>query len=732
MTGQSFILLPDCGVSYIDPQNASSHPSTNKDTLVYRQYFPADSVLRSYSVDINAFGGQQPDRVSVFAILPDSSLKTLGRMAFGKCADCVDGFALVYNDSLWVEGENDKAVMDLWLQSLGQPGFALGNNLQTLAGVGRISGEIPFCAIGIFMEFVISSSSVNSTTEFSTHIFCLTEGPKCSVEKKVLVDCAKDSLFLEAVFPEPCWSASAQVSWITPQGRVTTGKTVALPLSGNQGKHFLRIEDDCCTYFDSVWIDNALFLSAGPDTSVCPGETLSLAGTGGFGHHWEDPRGIAHQDSILKLQDVNKGHSGRYVLFGSNENGCLASDTMELKVYIPEEPLTDIQPPCIGDSVLLGLQNPAAFKNITWVHPDGHEITNPILSNFSASDAGDYTLIALDTNGCNSQKTLTLQSGSLPELTFDIVESCDSQRIVMSPPTYSYVWNTGQLGPYLATASAGSFQVTVTGATGCVVTQVIEVPEPDGPGVNLVVTHPKCPNDFGTIDIEPDDPGRPLIYSIDGGESYHLSGTFDKLIPGKYFLSIQDDLGCMVNQQAEIMAPDTLGVSLDSTEIRVKPNTHIKLRATVIGSYNLIQWVPEQIDSGEPEVSFVASHNLDIRVIVEDQRGCKASTALPLSIVLGEAYAPNAFSPNGDGVNDRFTLYSDTSSGEIIEQISIYDRWGNTLFAGRELPLSEEGAGWDGKVRGRIMPPGPVAYFGVIRYPNGARRQLQGVVNLIK
>jgi gliding motility-associated-like protein len=53
-------------------------------------------------------------------------------------------------------------------------------------------------------------------------------------------------------------------------------------------------------------------------------------------------------------------------------------------------------------------------------------------------------------------------------------------------------------------------------------------------------------------------------------------------------------------------------------------------------------------------------------------------------------YIPNAFTPNGDGVNDVFHVY-----GTGIESFSliIYDRWGATVFSTTDITK-----GWDGKV----------------------------------
>ena len=89
-------------------------------------------------------------------------------------------------------------------------------------------------------------------------------------------------------------------------------------------------------------------------------------------------------------------------------------------------------------------------------------------------------------------------------------------------------------------------------------------------------------------------------------------------------------------------------------------------------------------------------------------------------------------SPNNDGVNDRFTLYSDNGSGEIIEVLRIFDRWGNQVFAADQINLSDESLGWDGNFQGKPAKPQVYVYQALIRYVNGAERWVTGDVTLIR
>lgn len=732
MRAQSVLELQECGVSYIDPQDDLGNTQPSQDTLAYTEYFPDDTLLRAYYIDINAFGGQQVDRARVFALMPDGSRKALGSLSFGNCIGCVDGFALVENDSLLVQGVNDVNTMNLWLQSLGQPPYALPANLQTFTGVGRLSGQLPFCAKGLRVEFVVFSNPTSTSTEFSTHIHCPEVVRSCVIEKEVEVDCQKDSITLRALLPPDCFSGPLQVEWSNSNGWSSDSIAARLPLSGNEGMYYLRVEDDCCTYVDSVLVENPDFAQAGADQLICQGTTASLQGGGGISHFWERPDGSTEDGAALAIPNALGTDSGPYILHAFNEEGCEDTDTLLLTVNVPPTPEILFEEVCLEDTLLLRLGNDSLFNQIVWAGATGNNIPNGILYSFQPSDIGAYTLAATDSLGCEIRETFDVFGFTPSDIESVVEESCDSTRIYLFPNTYQYVWNNGQSGSTLATAAGGSFLVSITDDQGCSTTQIFDLPAPDGPDVEIELEQPLCPNDYGGIRFVPADPDQPLIYSIDGGETYELSPRFNKLLPGAYSLAIQDGLGCIREQTVELLSPDTLAVALNISELNVRPNTPVSLSTEVIGNVLRYQWLPKEIDTESPVSNFLARQDMDVRIIVEDGRGCKASDGFQLTIVLGDIYIPNAFSPDGDGRNDRFTFYSDNGSGEIIERLRIYDRWGALVYEGEELFLNDESTGWDGRYGEKNMNPGVYAYQGVVRFGNGAKRAFKGDISLVR
>ncbi|PHN07537.1 T9SS type B sorting domain-containing protein [Flavilitoribacter nigricans] len=120
------------------------------------------------------------------------------------------------------------------------------------------------------------------------------------------------------------------------------------------------------------------------------------------------------------------------------------------------------------------------------------------------------------------------------------------------------------------------------------------------------------------------------------------------------------------------------------------------------GQFLLYRW---QDNSRLPV--FAVEEGGTFRVDVTDEFGCVGTD----EVVLTEQcptriYAPNAFSPNDDGNNDRFRIFAtDISSMEL----KIFDRWGNQVFS-----TADPDASWDGFWRNRPAAAG--VYVWMFRY----------------
>ena len=78
-----------------------------------------------------------------------------------------------------------------------------------------------------------------------------------------------------------------------------------------------------------------------------------------------------------------------------------------------------------------------------------------------------------------------------------------------------------------------------------------------------------------------------------------------------------------------------------------------------------------------------------------------------------------------------FTVYGNKDV-EMIDELQIFDRWGNQVFVNTEFPPNEENYGWDGSFRNSAMNPAVFAYWARVRFKDGTVGAFKGDVTLIR
>jgi len=122
------------------------------------------------------------------------------------------------------------------------------------------------------------------------------------------------------------------------------------------------------------------------------------------------------------------------------------------------------------------------------------------------------------------------------------------------------------------------------------------------------------------------------------------------------------------------------------------------------------------------------------RVVITDIHGCVWHLELPVEVsneVVG-LYVPNAFTPNGDGINDRFRI--ETTEPMTIDRFEIFNRWGEQLYVELDVTTGDGGShkGWDGRFRGEQVLPGVYLYYLKWRDVTGHAHSKVGTVTLIR
>lgn len=197
---------------------------------------------------------------------------------------------------------------------------------------------------------------------------------------------------------------------------------------------------------------------------------------------------------------------------------------------------------------------------------------------------------------------------------------------------------------------------------------------------------------------------------------------------GLYELVVGNGQACFDTIRVTVIVSSAIQVSVRQDTIAVS-GLPLTLQATGGVSY-LWTWYPNDAvvssSSVRNPVVRLKSDEYIFYVEVSDQAGCKAYDSLRIKVFKGPAYyIPNAFTPNGDGLND---LFSALPVGiKSTEWFRLYNRYGQMIFE-----TSNPGIGWDGRFKGKPQDPG--VYVWMIRGTgyNNKLIEMKGTVMLIR
>ena len=91
---------------------------------------------------------------------------------------------------------------------------------------------------------------------------------------------------------------------------------------------------------------------------------------------------------------------------------------------------------------------------------------------------------------------------------------------------------------------------------------------------------------------------------------------------------------------------------------------------------------------------------------------------------------PNTFTPNNDGKNDE--LFPQSATNSSVAAFMIYNRWGEVMFADKNVPVNDPSRGWDGRYKGRELPPDVFVFVVEVLCSDGTRSVIKGDVALVR
>ena len=328
---------------------------------------------------------------------------------------------------------------------------------------------------------------------------------------------------------------------------------------------------------------------------------------------------------------------------------------------------------CFDPVITIGGGNTSTGSNLlyTW-----YENGNPMLDNNAPSlqvdHAGNYTLEVLDqTTACMASATTSVSS-LITEISFDL----------QTNPAECNAPNTGSISV-----------ANVNGGTG------------------------------------------PYLVSLNDGELQ--AGTdFTNLEPGNYAVLIQDAAGCESEQAANLPMPTVPEIQLTLDQEGVVPlGAAVTLRAVTnppAAVLDTLFWTPAPDGCSDcTQVRFKPTESATYTLTAIDANGCVGEAQINLVVSpVGNIFFPNAFSPNGDGVNDHFMIQDGGAVAQINELV-IFNRWGNQVYKATNLLPNMSDQSWDGFFRGERVSQGVYVYSAEIVWISGEVTRISGDVAVL-
>lgn len=221
----------------------------------------------------------------------------------------------------------------------------------------------------------------------------------------------------------------------------------------------------------------------------------------------------------------------------------------------------------------------------------------------------------------------------------------------------------------------------------------------------------------------------PLRYALDGG-SFSYTNSFQQITAGSHLFSIIDSLGCQTDTLIVWKAPEVPILEL-GPDLEIFKGESVTLNALISGNYQLIDWISGQnlSCSNCTNPGLQPQQNMTIYCLISNADGCTAIDSISIRIIDNKVFVPNVFSPNGDNINDVFTVFGTASTIKLLE---IFDRWGNRVYSNKEFLANGLGGGWNGRFNDQYCLPGVYVYYAIVGFEKGPDIKIKGDLQLLR
>lgn len=428
-----------------------------------------------------------------------------------------------------------------------------------------------------------------------------------------------------------------------------------------------------------IQVTPAPVLSFSGDTVQCSGTPFSITVSGASQYDWGNGSssnsftGLSTTDTLLTV-------------IGSTV-GC--PDTLAIALTVNPSPVINLSgnpSGCEGEEVTL-----TAAGATTYEWNNGPPTSSWIYSTTSTG----YVYVTGSNNNCPGNKdSMYVFFKPAPEIQITTEDSvCEGSSFLVSfSGALQYELNgTSVSSPVMLTAFENQLLViSGPGANGCIGKDTIKTEVLEMPQVTITTVSTDC--ETGTLMLEASGADNYLwLNNQSSSSSIYVTPESDSLftvIGSKY--KCRDTVSIEIEDQNQ----KTKGFSVSFDPC----SNEVSFTNVSIGSE--FRWFfGDNLKSDEysPVHTYASIQEYTVMLIIDPSSPCRDTLTKYISLedsAFSMIYVPNAFTPNGDQLNDEFKIFSNQECRKLA--IRIYDRWGELIFRTEDALNSF----WTGKTSG--------------------------------
>ena len=483
-------------------------------------------------------------------------------------------------------------------------------------------------------------------------------------------------------------------NWTTTNGQILSGATTLTPQIGDPGTYELTVQNtqNGCVSTSTVLVTEDVtppsFVIAPPQLLTCVLTATNLVGTGaGFGtsptFSWTTTNGnIVSGGNTL---NANVDAPGLYTLtIVNNQNGCTDTEQIQVNENVAPPPVNTLPVAPLTCTVLQQTltANAPPQALLQWTTTNGNIVSGATTPNPVVDEPGLYLVTAtLPLNGCTATAQVPVQQEmNVPTgLQYDL-----------DPPKCNGILGlvmvtqiNGGVGPFLYSIDGGNsffpaqdinglqpgtYDLVIQDVNGCEITQVIPVPVPPTPAVDL-----------------------PPSFSIVLGENQELQAE----IPPGFPLQLID----------QVIWTPTTGLTFEG-------NTTAQLLNPVA-------------------MPFVTTE-YKVTILTEEGCKAESRTIIRVDRDIDIYAPNVIWPDDPDSDNSAFTLFTRQGSVTKILSLQVYDRWGEQLFVNTNFLPDDPSLGWPGDYKGELVNPGVFVWWAEVELIDGQTILLKGDVTVVR